>query len=85
MKTKLSTKGQIVLPEPLRRKLGLDLGDSLSVTVEAGRLVLAPARKSARRAKIITDPTTGLPVLTTGQQAPRLTSKQVREVLDEFP
>jgi AbrB family looped-hinge helix DNA binding protein len=85
MQTKLSTRGQVVLPGAIRRKLGLDAGDELSVTVEAGRVVLAPTKKRPRKTKIIKDPVTGLPVLTAGPDAPRLTSKQVREALDEFP
>jgi AbrB family looped-hinge helix DNA binding protein len=85
MNTKLSTKGQVVLPGPIRRKLGLEPGDSLDAKLEGGRLVLVPRKKCARKARIITDPITGLPVLTAGPNAPRLTSKQVRETLDEFP
>jgi AbrB family looped-hinge helix DNA binding protein len=85
METKLSTKGQVVLPGPIRRKLGLEAGDLLEATLEAGRLVLVPKRKCFRKTRIVRDPTTGLPVLTAGAKAPRLTSKQVREALDEFP
>ncbi len=61
MQTKLSTKGQVVLPGPVRRKLGIDAGDSLNVTTEAGRVVLSPAKKPAGKVKIVTDPLTGLP------------------------
>jgi AbrB family looped-hinge helix DNA binding protein len=85
METKLSTKGQIVVPGPICRKLGLDPGDSLDAKAEGGRLVLTPRRKPSRKVKIITDPITGLPVLTAGPKAPRFTSKQVHEILDEFP
>jgi AbrB family looped-hinge helix DNA binding protein len=34
METKLSTKGQVVLPGPVRRKLGLRAGDPLEVRAE---------------------------------------------------
>jgi AbrB family looped-hinge helix DNA binding protein len=85
MQTKLSTKGQVVLPSPIRRRLGLKAGDSLDAKVEAGRVVLTPRRKRARKARIVTDPITGLPVLTAGSGAPILTSKQVREILSDFP
>ncbi len=85
MQTKLSTKGQVVLPGAVRRKLGLDAGDALNVTVEEGRVVLAPMKKRSRKVRIIRDPITGLPVLSAGRDAPTLTSKQVREALDEFP
>ena len=85
METRLSTKGQVVLPGPLRRKLGLEAGDSLDAKVASGRLVLIPKKKRAPKTRIIADPTTGLPVLTAGPKAPRFTSKQVREALYEFP
>jgi len=45
MQTKVSTKGQIVLPGPLRRRLGIRAGDSLDVAIEKDRIVLtAPKR-----------------------------------------
>jgi AbrB family looped-hinge helix DNA binding protein len=85
METKLSTKGQVVLPGPIRRELGLQPGDSFDAKVQAGRVMLTPRRKRSRMAKILIDPITGLPVLSAGPQAPVLTSRQVREILAEFP
>lgn len=85
MQTRVSTKGQIVLPSPLRRRLGIRTGDSLDASVENGRIVLAPQMKRARRAKITKDPLTGLPVLDAGADAPALTSKEVEEILASFP
>lgn len=85
MTTKVSTKGQVVLPGPLRRKLGIRAGDSLQAKIEAGRIVLTPQKKRPRRARIVRDPVTGLPVLTAGADAPVLTSKEVDEILAEFP
>jgi AbrB family looped-hinge helix DNA binding protein len=38
MQTKVSTKGQVVLPGPLRRKLGVLAGDAMDVSGEAGAL-----------------------------------------------
>lgn len=84
MKTKLSTKGQIVLPGPIRRSLGLQPGDSLDAKVQGGRVTLTPQRTHPKKAKIIVDAITGLPVLSAGPDAPTLTSGQVREILDEF-
>jgi hypothetical protein len=37
------------------------------------------------KARIIKDPKTGLPVLTMGPGAPKLTSKEVAEILSNFP
>ena len=85
METKLSTKGQVVLPGPIRRKLGLQAGDSLEAKVQAGNVLLIPRRTRSRKARIFVDRMTGLPVLSAGPEAPPLTSGQVREILDEFP
>ncbi len=85
MQTRVSTKGQIVLPGPLRRKLGIQAGDEMEVSVEAGRIVLMPHRKKTRRSKIVADPITGLPVLSAGEAAPALSSREVDEILANFP
>lgn len=85
METKVSTKGQVVLPGPLRRRLGIRAGDPLDANIEAGRIVLTPREKRTRQAKIVTDPTTGIPVLSAGSDAPELSSKEVKEILTTFP
>ena len=85
MQTKVSTKGQVVLPGPLRRRLDIRPGDPLDANTEDGRIVLTPRRKRPHRIKMVTDPVTGLPVLSAGPEAPPLSSKQVREILSEFP
>jgi AbrB family looped-hinge helix DNA binding protein len=85
MQTRVSTKGQIILRGPLRRKLGIQAGDAMDVSVEAGRIVLMPHRKKTRKARVITDPVTGLPVLSAGKDAPALSSREVAEILAEFP
>lgn len=85
MKTRISTKGQVVLPSRIRRQLDLRPGDSLDAKVEAGKVVLTPPRKRRKKAKIVIDPRTGLPVLTLGPGAPVLTSKEIDEMLADFP
>ena len=85
MQTKVSTKGQVVLPGPIRRRLGIRAGDPLDADIEAGRIVLTPRKKRPQRARIVTDPITGLPVLSVGPDAPVLSSKEVSEILTEFP
>jgi AbrB family looped-hinge helix DNA binding protein len=85
MQTRVSTKGQVVLPGPLRRRLDIRPGDPLDANIENGRIVLTPRRERAHRIKLITDPTTGLPVLSAGPKAPTLTSKEVEEILANFP
>jgi AbrB family looped-hinge helix DNA binding protein len=85
MQTKLSTKGQVVLPSRIRNKLGLRPGDPLDASVEGGRIVLTPRKKRGRKVRIVKDPVTGFPVLTAGPNAPILTSEQVKEILADFP
>ena len=85
MKTKVSTKGQIVLPGPLRRRLDIRAGDTLDIAVEKDRIVLTQASKPKFEARIIKDPVTGFPVLYAGPDAPVLTSDMVRELLTDFP
>ncbi len=85
MLTTVSTKGQVVVPGKIRRKLGLQPGDSLEASVEGQRIVLTPRKVRTRKPRIIRDPVTGLPVLTAGPAAPQLTSAEVREILADFP
>jgi len=85
METKLSTKGQIVIPDPLRRRLGLQPGDRLDISVDAGRIVLTPRTKPAVQAQIVKDPDTGIPMIDLGPDAPILTHEEVKEMLADFP
>ena len=85
MQTKVSTKGQIVLPAPLRRRLGIRAGDPLDISVERDRIVLTAPKRKHSTARIIEDPITGLPVIDVGSDAPVLTSEMVRELLVDFP
>ena len=85
MKTKVSTKGQVVLPGVLRRKLGLHSGDSLEAHIEGGRIVLTPSVPHRHKTRIMTDPVTGLPALSAGPDAPVLSNPEVQEILANFP
>ena len=85
MTTKVSTKGQVVLPGPLRRKLGIRAGDPIEVKIEGGRIVLTPQRRRPHKTRIVTDPVTGLPSLSAGPDAPVMSSNEVREILANFP
>ncbi len=85
MKTKVSSKGQIVLPVQIRCKLGLRVGDLLDAKVEGGSIVLTPRRRCSGKARIVVDPITGLPVLSASLKARPLNSQKVREILAEFP
>ena len=85
MQTRVSTKGQVVLPGPLRRRLGIRPGDPLDASIEDGSIVLRPHRKHRLEPRIIQDPVLGTPVLSFGPDAPILTSKEVEEILADFP
>lgn len=85
MQTRVSTKGQIVIPGQLRRKLGIRAGDPLDISVEQDRIVLTAPKRKHFKARIIEDPITGFPVIDVGPDAPVLTSKMVRELLVDFP
>ncbi|MGA2570955.1 MAG: AbrB/MazE/SpoVT family DNA-binding domain-containing protein [Terracidiphilus sp.] len=85
MQTRVSTKGQIVIPQPVRRRLGIRAGDPLDIAVEKDRIVLTAPKRKRLKARIIKDPITGLPVLYAGPDAPVLTSEMVRELLVDFP
>lgn len=74
-----------MLPGPIRRQLGLRIGDQLDIDVEQGRVVLTPNKPTAHKTRIVIDPVTGLPALTAGPDAPTLTNKQIREILATFP
>lgn len=85
MQTTVSTKGQVVLPGPMRRQLDIRAGDPLDAEIADGRIVLTPRPKKRGRAKIVIDRATGLPALTVEQHAAKLTSKDVDEILVNFP
>ena len=85
MQTRISSKGQVVLPGPIRRKLGLSPGDALDASVKSGRIVLTPRYSRSGKAGIGRDAVTGLPVLSAGPRAPQLTSEQVQDILSDLP
>ena len=85
MQTRVSTKGQVVLPGPIRRKLGIRAGDHLDARIEGGRIVLTPSNTPRYEPKIVKDPVTGFVAVDFGPDAPVLTSEQVAEMLADFP
>jgi AbrB family looped-hinge helix DNA binding protein len=83
MQTRVSTKGQVVLPSVLRQKLGIEPGDPLEAKIEGDRIVLTPRRKPKRKLRIHTSPITGMTVISTG--GPKITSRTVYAALEDFP
>jgi AbrB family looped-hinge helix DNA binding protein len=84
MNTKVSSKGRLVLPAPIRRQLSIEAGDLLDTRIEGNCIILAPLRKERRRPKIKISKITGMPVLSLGPGAPKITSEWVRDALGDF-
>jgi hypothetical protein len=53
--------------------------------VKSGGIVLTPRHPRPAKAAIRRDALTGLPVLSAGAKAPKLTSEQVEEILSSLP
>jgi len=89
METRISTKGRVVVPAPIRQRLGLQAVGSLDAKLEGESIVLTPKKeakkKRFRKAKIVIDPVSGFPAVTLGPGAPVLTHKEVKEMLSDFP
>lgn len=85
MQTKVSTKGNVLLPGSIRLKLGLKAGDQLDADVQDGNVVLKPRKKKVYKTWITTDPITGMAVLAAEEGAPKLTNEMVAEMLADFP
>ena len=85
METKVLEKGQVVIPASLRKRLGIKSGDKLKAEVRNGDIVLSPNRQPKFKTRLIKDPITGFPVLTSGPNAPILTNEMVEEMLADFP
>lgn len=85
MQTKVSSKGQIVLPISIRNKLRIREGDPLEAVIEGDHIVLIPQKAPKRKGRIVKDAVTGMPVLTFGQGAPKVTTEQVAKLLEDFP
>jgi antitoxin PrlF len=43
----ISSKGQITIPQEIRRRLGLEPGDRVEFVMEEGRTIVRPARSGA--------------------------------------
>lgn len=85
MTTTLSTKGQVVLPQPVRQKLGLRPGTRFSCLIREGEIVLTPQRTPAGKARIVRSKLTGLPVIVPPPGTPTMTLESVKLVLADFP
>jgi len=85
MQILVSENGEVVIPGSLCLALGIRPGESVDATLEHNRIVLQSVPKAMYEVRIVTDPITGLPALTAGPHAPKLTSEPVAEMLVDFP
>ena len=84
MNTIVSSKGQVVLPCPIRRKLGIEAGDPLEARIEGNHIVLIPQAKTKRKPTIRISKVTGMPMLNLGSNALKITNEWVRDRLVNF-
>lgn len=77
MTVTIDSAGRVVIPQAVRRRLGLDAGAKLDLEEIDGTVVLRPASRVTT--EIAAD---GLPILRSAD-APPLTSDDVRAVLEE--
>jgi AbrB family looped-hinge helix DNA binding protein len=82
--TKLSTKGQIVLPKQARAMLQLRPGTTFACKVVGDSIVLTPEHPPAERPRLVRDSKTGLTV-TKSPAHVSITSGDVRSALVDFP
>ena len=84
MTTKLSSKGQVVLPKQARLRLQLRAGVKLECKIRGNSIVLTPDEALADRPRLIRDPKSGLRI-TKSPAKTRITSEDVRAALLDFP
>lgn len=84
MTTKLSSKGQVVLPKRVRSRLHLRPGVTLICRVEGDSIVLTPEHPITDSPRIVTDPKTGLSITKSPGQT-RVTADDVRAAMMDFP
>ncbi|OHE81318.1 MAG: hypothetical protein A3G75_08355 [Verrucomicrobia bacterium RIFCSPLOWO2_12_FULL_64_8] len=85
MNTVLTADGQVALPAPARRALGLKPGDRLRVQIERDAVRLERPRRRLVRVIMKRDPVTKLPYFSPPQGTPVLTLATVKRTLKDFP
>ena len=84
MTTKLSSKGQVVLPKQARLRLHLRPGVKLVCKVQGHSIILTPEYPVSERPRLINDPKSGLRI-TRSPAETKVTSEDVRAALLDFP
>ena len=78
----ISTKGQLVIPNRIRKALHLQAGDKVSFSVEGEKLFLQ--REHPKRARLVRGKF-GRPVLVAPPGAPPMTPDRMKSILNELP
>lgn len=84
MTTKLSSKGQVVLPKQARLRLNLRPGARFLCKVQGSSIVLTPEQPVSDRPRLVTEPRSGLCITKSPAQT-RVSSEEVRAALADFP
>lgn len=79
MTTTLSSKGQVVIPLDIRRRLGLSAGTVISVELQDGRIILQPSRNTSAHCISESD----YVALVAPEGAPEMTPERVKDILAE--
>jgi AbrB family looped-hinge helix DNA binding protein len=82
IRSRLSTKGQLVIPARLRKALNLRPGEQVEMELEGRALIL---RRQSQRAARLRRGKSGRPVLVAAQRAPVMTTESVTALLAELP
>ncbi len=85
MTTKLSSKGQVVLPAAARRRLGLRAGAVFRCTVQGNGIVLTLAEAPKAKLRFVRSKASGLVSVAPIAGVAPLTTERVRELLADFP
>ena len=85
MITKLSSKGQVVLPRVARAKLRLVSGTKFECTIQGDSIVLTPQNVRKSSPQLITDEATGLVVTQSPSEVGVVTNDVIRNLLTDFP
>ena len=80
----LSSKGQVVLPKPVRTRLQLRPGSKFSCRVDGDSIILTPESRGRERPRLIVDPATGLKITESPPEV-KVSSEDVRTALADFP
>jgi len=79
---RISTKGQLVIPQRFRKALHFQAGEKVSFSLEGEKLILQ--REQPKRARLVRGKF-GRPVLVAPPGAPPMTPERVKTILNELP